>query len=212
MSLGIIIHTCDNYSFIWDKFIQHFNNHQFTNHYPVYFCNEVQSVSFTGIQQIKTEIGSWSDRLKIALNVIKEENILYLQEDFIIDLVNHIILKKCINFHTLLDNDITKLGSFVEFTLKEKPLDIDGLPIYYQKPSSKYIMSHQPPAIFKKSFLLSTLNESMSPWEHECGISDKINRGEINCKSFCVGHIQNNCGEIIQYRHALRGGKYIINV
>ena len=215
---AVIIHTCDKspYIDIWDRFVEAFEYYfPFELEWPIYWVNEEINFGWGHAKQIKTGKGEWSDRLKIALNQIPEEHILYLQEDFIIQNINKSLLVQAYDIHSR-ENDITKLANNYEFTTRKinnKFVD-DGiikLPIVYQN-TGLYLMSHQPVAFFNKQFLLSTLEKSYGPSEHEMDISKQIDYEKSRMIPYimCIGNVYYpNKSDIITIHHAIRKGQFI---
>lgn len=209
--LSVVIHTCDQYSFIWERFIEKFVLYFPSGYYPIYFCNEEVDVTLPSyIQQIKTGIDTWPKRLQTALNQIPTANILYFQEDYILNnLVDRSLLERCLQLHINNNNDITKLGTFFEFQVEHFD-NLDNYPIYIQYPESQYIISHQPTAIFNTKFVYQTLQNIKSHWEHEVLASAKIQNGNMSCKCWCIGNIYNpNKPSIIEYDHVVRNGQIV---
>lgn len=216
---AIIVHTCDKkpYSDIWDTFTSAFVRHfPIDLNWPTYFVNEELDYHMYSAKQIKTGKGEWSDRLKIALNQIPEEHILYFQEDFIIEYVSKELLQQAYEIHHR-ENDITKLANNYEFTtirIHNKFINdgLQKLPLWHQD-TGLYLMSHQPVAFFNKKFLLSTLDKSYGPSEHEMDISKQINyqKSKIIPYIICIGNVYYpvNKSDIITIRHAIRKGQFI---
>ena len=189
--IDVVIQGCDKYSFIFDEFLSYFQNFPRTIFDKTYFCNEEVDVNLNdGIIQIKTGVGEWSDRLIKILSQTKNQNIIYIQEDFFIKNVNIEELENGINFHLSNNNDITKFGYFSSFILETYDLLINK-----QSNKSSYLISHQPISIFKKDFLLSTLSSNINCWQHEQFISNEAS-------VYCYGKYN----QVIQYHHALYRG------
>src|SRR3990172_4480560 len=175
MKPAILIHTFDGYKWCWPYFYHCFKQHCAPLfQWPIYFCNETETVTFKGMKQIKTGHGAWSTRLQHALDHIPERDIIYMQEDFLITHCNIEALVSAYNIHLSEECNITKLATNHEFFVRLLGMNvIDGLPLYKQPTKSPYIMSHQPIAIFQRTWLSSTLSEPMDASQHELQWSQK---------------------------------------
>jgi hypothetical protein len=201
MSLALLVHACDKHSFVFERFLNAFE--YFNLDIPCYFSTESSSINNKKFKNININESIWSKRFKLVLNNIQEKNIVLLQEDFIVKYFNKELFLSLYNFHNEQDSDITKTGSFPTFSLKNT-----SYKNIYAQNNGHYLMSHQPIAIFKKEFLLSTLDIDQNASQHEMYWSEKIK----NKKIFCYGlnhleHQMNN--EIFAYEHVIRQGKLI---
>ena len=137
------MHTCDKYSELWDSFVYYFDKH-FKDNLKKYIATEEKKVNYKGWINIKTGKGEWSDRLRIALKQIPDDQIFYIQEDIWLD--KDFELPKCIHVCPTNKYLKTKGGVF------EKESD--------------YLMNHKP-AIWDKEFFLKYLKPNQTPWENE---------------------------------------------
>jgi hypothetical protein len=156
---------------------------------------------------IKTDIGSWSSRLRAILNhplLYDYEDILYLQEDFILRDIKWDIVDWCYETHIREETDIFKFGTQHEFNTETIGV-MCGMPLRLQKRHDTYSISHQPVALMNKYFLLKTLDGDFGPSEHEINGSQKY-----DAKVFCLGNVSNpNRSEVIDYVHAIQRGQVI---
>ncbi|NBQ16747.1 hypothetical protein EBU24_00325 [bacterium] len=201
MDLALLVHACDKYSFVFERFLKSFDN--FNLNIPCYFSTESTEIKNKRFQNININEDIWSTRLKQSLLKIKETNIILIQEDFIINNFNKDLFLDLYKFHNDYNSDITKTGSFKTFSLLKTSIKN----IYAQK-HGYYLMSHQPIAIFNKQFLMSTLNEKQNASEHEMYWSERIQENNI----FCFGkndfdHQMFN--PIFGYKHVISKGKLI---
>lgn len=209
MKPAIVIHSCDKYNYILGDFFKHFKKWPEFYNYNIYLTTEKLPYQENNVVNIMTGDFSWSKRLAIALEQICETDFILFQEDFFVTYFDPLFLEKAILLHHKYDCDITKLASFHEFNLTEIHDSVENLPVYEQR-GGTYIMSHQPPAIFKKQFMLKTLYEALDPWQHECQISDEIKADKYgDVRVLTVGNIHRpNKSEIITIHHAMRKGQY----
>lgn len=172
----------------------------------LFFTEEVDFLD-EDVINIKTGAGSWSSRLKIALNnplLNYYEDILYMQEDFLIKNINWDMVDRCYDMHIREETDILKLGNHYEFNTESIGF-INGLPVRKQRTKDVYSISHQPVALMNKYFLLNTLDGDFGPSQHEI---DGSQRHKANV--FCVGNVFNpNRSEIIDYQHTIQRGEII---
>lgn len=217
MTTAIVIHSCDKYHFVLDEFFKYFGFYM--DHFkrlslPVYLTTEELDYEYDGVTLIKTGTDEWSTRLAVALRQIEARNIILIQEDFFFTGIHPNAIDFAIKFHNTFDADITKLGSFYEFSLTQTPVFLgckEEFPIYEQK-GGDYIMSHQPVGIFNKTFLMDTLQIPYDPWHHEIRVSEEIKDGKYGeVKVFTIGKIYSptNKSDIMTSHHAIRKGQYI---
>lgn len=201
MSLALLVHACDKHSFVFERFLKAFDH--FNLNVPCYFATESTNVNSERFKNINVNERIWSTRLKKVLSFISEKNIIFIQEDFIINHFNRDAFLELYHFHNDYDVDITKTGSFPTFSLKRTSI----LNIYAQN-SGQYLMSHQPIAIFKKDFLESTLDIEQNASEHEMYWSEKIQDKKIFCYGLNYSEHQME-NRIFAYNHVIRQGNII---
>ena len=81
-NISLILHTCDSYEFCWDGFLHYFKKNFQIESIKKYFCNEEKKINLSdGWEQFPTGKGQWSNRLIHILNNIKDDYIIYIQED-----------------------------------------------------------------------------------------------------------------------------------
>lgn len=212
MKPAVIVHTCDKYSYILPEFLEAYKKFNLHKLLTTYITTEEKTFSDNDVINIVTGNGEWSDRLNIACKQIPNEDIMLMQEDFIIQNINLNVINAAFNFHKQFQSHITKLGAFYEFKVYNTGLYCYDLkyPVWIQE-NSPYMMSHQPIAFFNKSFLMETLKTPYSAWEHECRITEKINNNDYgNIRIYNIGQIHYpNRSDIIDIYHAIRKGQYV---
>lgn len=215
MSTAILVHSKDCNRFLLEEFFENFDELMLT--YPTTLSTEnIPYVNFcSSYNNVLTGDGLWSERLRIVLKEIKEDNIIFFLEDMIVKKINIESVKKIVDWHIKNNNDATKFGVHPFFNIKSKEKSVAGLDVYEQD-IQPYRISHQPVCIFKKEFLEATIQEDVTPWEHECRINDQLTSGKFgNRKIYCVGRLGKSydngtlVGDVIEYYHALSGGKRI---
>ena len=161
-------HTCifvasfDGYSDLWDVFFECFHLNWKDNKNPVYLVTNIKTPSYSGVVTIATgEETSWSNRIKKAIDSVKEEYIILFLEDYLIHKpVDNQIVEKAIEF--VRDNDI-------DFLRLEPIPKIKNKTTNFAVPLSKKLLYgiNLQCAIWKKDFLLKCLCGDFSAWEFE---------------------------------------------
>lgn len=149
----ILIHTFDGYVRMWDPMMYFWTKHYIkpnTHTFPIHFANENRNYRLMdGFEMKHTGYGGWGKRLRIALENITTDYVLYLQEDFWLhDTLSQEKLEEAVN--------------------KAKTDNIDVLQLFHgcQHPRNKTNTNIHHPSIWKKSFLLETLKDTYSPSQH----------------------------------------------
>jgi len=221
MSIAILCHSKDENRNILDEFFNGLTRYA-PSSIPIYLTTENVPYSRNertfghGVTNILTGDGLWSTRLRKGLESIPEDNILFFLEDMIVKSWNHELFQKVVDFHISNDNDSTKFGNDQYFDASLSDTTIGNFRIM-EHTGRLYRLSHQPTTLFKKSFLLETIQEDVTPWDYECLINDKLVAGEFGKrKIFIVGSSPppihspgSKHGEIIEYHHALMRGQRI---
>ena len=175
--------------------------------FPVYHASE--SMTIKNVNNINTGDGSWSQRLRTALDQLPYDHIIYMLQDFIPKFICQISLEEAIKYHVRTDNDITKLGLSEFFNVQRKPFSLSRRHYIYSQTTGPYLISHQPIAIWRKSFLYNTLYGDITAAQHEML--------DVPCKVECLDYYRpqinsdphKDFGTIIEYHHALFQGKNI---
>ncbi len=165
---ALLVHSCDRYELLYKGFEYFFSKHwNFDVKCTYYFATEEKKIALDRFTNIHSGKGEWSDRLKIILEEIPENFIIYLQEDM--------WLNKSIDatfFNQLFDRIIeykweqVKLHSAEDYKTKKTDMFINGFNIARLDNSSGYLMSHQI-TIWNKHFLISQLRNKEHPWRNE---------------------------------------------
>lgn len=206
----ILVHSIDKYHYMAEECVTSTVKELGSSitDFPVYHASE--SLEVKNVHNIKTGEGSWSKRLRAALDQIPGDHVLYMLQDFIPKYINIELLHMAADYHSQVDNDITKLGlsEFFNVTRQLLPFGRTGYYIYSQT-TGPYLISHQPIGIWRKSFLYNTLEGDITAAQHEM-----IN---ILCTVECVDYRNpqinsdphKDFGTIIEYHHALFQGRKI---
>lgn len=175
MKISVILHTWDPYEDCWDPFFILFKKYWPDFEGTIYINTENKDYTFDGLDVRPLKVGlknnpdqlplEWSERLIRGLNEIKDEVVLYMQEDYFLkDFVkNNLVLE----YYSLISNsheiDCIHLTDQVA-----KPLltskKINNL--YLSDPDSRDLVSCQA-AFWKKSAFLKILKKEENGWEFE---------------------------------------------
>jgi hypothetical protein len=209
--IGILCHSKDCNRDVTLQWIESAFRHLDLQDYPLYVSTE--NIPIGVGKSIVTGDGLWSTRLRKALEEVDCKHILFFLEDMIIKKVDTFAMQLVVSWHISNGNDVTKFGNNPCFTVSDTGETILQHKILRQD-IGEYVLSHQPASIWKKDFLLSTIQTDVSPVDHECIVSPKLvreHRGEYNV--YVVGSNPSlpqtptlDQGEIIEYHHALRHG------
>jgi len=165
--VAFLVHTFDGYQRYWEPWIHFFFKFHPEPVWPVYFASEKVPIRNNCCLPILTGKGEWGQRLISALQQIPEEYIFYFQEDiWLTEELTQNYLNTAVQ--TLIKNDLNylKLQADCRFTVHMRDNWQDR---------RWYIVSHHP-GLWKKSYLLSTLQANMTPFKHEITINSYLHR------------------------------------
>jgi len=169
---GILVHSFDGYRRYWPGWYHFFQKHHSDPVWPIYFATEEKSVApwipdHPQHHHLLTGKGSWGYRLMEALKKMPEEYVLYMQEDmWLTGTLRPDYLQEALTRMKSLNLNQMKLQSNCQHVV--------GMPTDYNN-SLWYVVSHQP-GLWKKSFLMSSLDPTSSPFQHETQLNDNLHR------------------------------------
>jgi hypothetical protein len=168
-NVALLVHACDRYEFLYKGFDYFFSknwNFKIPCHY--YFATEVKDAEVNGFENIKSGKGEWADRLAILLNGMKEEYVLYFQEDMWLSKpVNADFFSGLFDFAKENNCQQIKLHSSDVYKTIATENVIEGFNIStIDNKVSDFLMSHQV-TLWKKDFLLAQLYKKEHPWRNE---------------------------------------------
>jgi len=168
-SVALIVHSCDRYELLFKGFEYFFRkNWDFGIPLRYYFATEEVQVDMPDFVNIKSGKGEWSDRLRLLLEQIKEDYVLYFQEDMWLnkpvdpEFINALICKATADKWMQV-----KLNSSEVFKTVPSGLSINGFEVaQLDNKLSGYLMSHQV-TLWNKRFLMDQLKPKEHPWRNE---------------------------------------------
>lgn len=165
--LAIVVHSMDSYSKFWKGFFYYFDKYWDEKIIcKKYFLTENKKYDHKNFINIRTGKGEWSDRLKRGLSCIKEDNVLYLQEDFWLkERIDNSLMENIYLFFKEKDLNIFKMHH-TQYRYIETDESIDKHKLYKIKTTSAYLVSHQM-SLWKKDFFLFCLFSNENPWDNE---------------------------------------------
>ena len=175
-NVALLIHTFDGYRRYWQGSI-HFTQ-QHSTVFPTYFANENRQVSLPeSWTQLRCGKGAFGYRLRRALEQILEPYVVYIQEDMWLqqDIPSDLLQRATRKMEH--DNLVSiKLFHGCQHDIHETDLNNPRW----------YIGTHQP-SLWNREFLLNTIQDSMTPFQHEVRLNQRLhrNRHESNRVS-CV--------------------------
>ena len=168
-NVAVLVHTCDRYRFLYPGFGFFFQKHWPANiPCQYYFATEVIDADLPGFINIKSGTGQWSDRLRVLLQNIKEDYVLYLQEDMW--LCKDVDLDFFSQLFVLAERESwkqVKLNSSEVYVTEPTKTFINGFNIAkLDNEKSDFLMSHQA-TLWNRQFLLAQMAKDEHPWRNE---------------------------------------------
>lgn len=169
LNVAVLIFACDRYELLFRGFDFFFKrNWDHTISIQKYFATEYKELNIEGYTNLKSGDGAWSDRLKIILNQINEDYIIFMQEDmWFSKKVPEGILSEILSYVEQHELKLVKLHSSKVYKTKELEKDFSGFSLAEViKKDSSFLMSHQV-SIWSKNFLFNQLKKNEHPWRNE---------------------------------------------
>jgi len=167
--VAILIFACDRYEFLFKGF-DFFFKKKWDQTIPLkkYFSTEKKEIELEGYANLKSGYGEWTNRLKLVLNQIDEEYIIFIQEDmWFSKKMPEYVLEPIINYVTSNELKLVKLHSSDVYKTEQLDVDFNGFRLSRViKEESDFLMSHQI-SIWNKKFLYAQLKNNEHPWRNE---------------------------------------------
>lgn len=200
--LGVYVNSFDGCADLWDSFFMLVKNFWNDCIYSIYLVNNSKEYKYPGVNINIVHTGpekNWVDRTARSLNMIDEEYVLFMLEDYFIS-------KKIIN------DDIEEILSYMENN------DVYYYQLSIGYPNDKrrirvnagtkkdYSISLQP-AIWKRKKLLEVLSEvdGVSPWAVENYLNQKYKNSND------IPGAYRDTRDILGYKNGVLRGKWILD-
>lgn len=207
--VALIVHSCDRYQFLYKGFESFFVRHwdfEITCNY--YFVTEELKVEISGFTNIQSGKGQWTDRLANVLTDLKEDYILYFQEDmWLTKKVNNAFFNQLFKVSATRDWKQVKLHSSEVYKTLPTSLFIEGFNIAkLDNAASDFLMSHQV-TLWNKHFLLNQLHKNEHPWRNERKGSKRLKK--LNPEIYHADYFaENGKSPINKNEHAIKRSEY----
>lgn len=182
MKVSVVVSSCDSFSECWEPFIKSVNTYWGDCPWDIIILSNHKSIISKTVKFINVgDDKGWASNLKLVLNQIDADFIIYLQEDYFL---NGKVNSKIINDHICYcaNNNIDYLRLFGPFFDK---YSITGT-TYSLSPKSKPYRLCLRNSIWKKNTFEQLLIEGSSGWEFEWNIERHISKNNLNVKSYVL--------------------------
>ena len=165
---AILVVGFDGYSDLWNPFFELLRKNWENCQYKIYFVTNVKKPVIQGIHVITTESDcQWSTKTVKALNMIDEDFVYLLLEDyFICDKVNENRLEELFDY--IIQNDIKYVKTPFKSAIVRKKIPFKDKKDYYCIPKNLEYGISLLPGIWDKNYLLGLIgNKDYNPWQFE---------------------------------------------
>lgn len=171
MSVSVLVMSCDAYSDVWQPFYVLYNKY-WQPPYKTYICSETIACDY--FTTIKTQ-GSWTKRVREALEQIDSEYIIFMLEDYFIrDYVDQDRINKILaNF-----KDDEAVYDFEEYCNDE--IEKEHILGFGKRKDKTIYMNNTQPSIHNRLKLIERLQVDQDPWEWETTIVSSPYKFYIN--------------------------------
>lgn len=191
-NFALLVHSCDRYELLYKGFQYFFDKYwDFNVPCAYYFATEEKQVSLNKFVNIRSGKGEWSDRLRILLEKIPEDYVIYFQEDMWLDKgVDADFFRQL--FDLTIQNGWKQIKLHSSGVYKTTPTDmfIRGFNVAkLDNHLSGFLMSHQI-TIWDKQFLIAQLKSNEHPWRNERRATKRLRK--INPEIFHIDYFAEN--------------------
>ena len=161
---SVLIYSSDGYKDIWRPFFRLLYRY-WPTHPPIYVATEtVKVIYFGGIIPLNTT-GSWTDRMRAAVEMIPTEYVISMCEDcFIRKPVRQEVIDQCLDYIKQ-DSNIACFNFEKDYMMQSVPSD--EYENFGLKVQGHCWQKSCQPTLWRKSILLELLQGSMSAWDWE---------------------------------------------
>ena len=187
MNCSVLVMSCDAYEDTWQPFFKLYKKY-WDCPYDTYICTEYKECKYA--KTIKTT-GSWTNRVRQALEQIKTEYVIFLLDDFF--LRNKVDQKRLDLVFTYFKPNI---ACFNLEQVNNHKLAEPSLNGFKNRQNKQMYQCSCQPTVWNREKLINLLQEDMTPWEWETQILDSeydffINTGDL---IFDIGYYGANWG------------------
>lgn len=181
-NVAFLVFACDRYEFLYQGFDYFFKKYiPFHTVNNSYFATEEIPCHLEGYTHLESGKGEWTNRLKVVLNQIQEDYIIFLQEDmWFSKKTPELAFQHTIQFAIESKIQLLKLHSADIYKTISMNHDIDGFEITkLDKKHSEFLMSHQI-SIWDKAFLIKQLKDNEHPWRNERKGTKRLRKSPVD--------------------------------
>ena len=177
MNTSIIVMTCDKYDDCWAPFLKLKRKYWKCN-YPTYFVTETKSIPFT--KTIKTQ-GTWTSRLRTALEQIETEYVILMLEDFFIR--KPVDQARIDTILKSIDKDTAVYNFERCYNIPENKTPLNG---FIKRENKEPYLNSCQPSIHNRKKLIERLQKEQSAWEWELTTVDSKDKFFINTEDLII--------------------------
>ena len=166
-NFAIVVNTCDDYCDVWELFIRSMEEFFPKCGAPIYFNTEsINVLPFKTSLNVRfvNNIGPWGERIKSCLQQIKEEFVLNLFDDYLLD--DFIDIEKLKNAKELLSSNECLSAVYLNAISLNYHLDLPNAGFREIRNFTEYRVNSAP-AIWRKNDLISLTHNDDTPWSWE---------------------------------------------
>ena len=179
---SIIISSCDKFSDLWDANVKLLEKNWADRGVKTYIVTDSPTdKEFDGVEIISAGEGTEiTERIRFALQIVKTEYIIFLLDDyFLTDLINDKKVENCIGAMEKENLDYLRLYTFMNAKyFKEKIGDYGDI---FRITTDAIYNINLYPCVFKRDFLLATLDGTMNAWQYEVSLTKAGARYGAKC-------------------------------
>ncbi len=178
--ITMLIISCDKFSDLWEGHIKMLNKFWPNRNFDAFIVSETNPISFGGAPVIACGTNlEWTERLSIALSKIKTEYVfLTLDDYFLVHQPNEFLLERYFDFIKESNIDYFRLFKRPKRKLKNRVKSLKG--VYKIDNKQRYGVNLYS-AIWRKDFLVATINEKKNAWQFEVSLPKKSYLYNANC-------------------------------
>ena len=183
----LLVHTGDKANFCWEYWYYYWKkNWPNPCEIETVFLNEKMAFKKDGITTMHTSDVPWGEGLIKALQSMNDvEYIIYQHEDYFLTGAPDIsIVNNLVDIMNKNDMLLMKMcGSWAGYIDDKNPLvetdiKLNDEKIWRYNNESPYLISHQT-SIWRKDFMVSTIDPNDSPWSHEINGSGRLRKRNL---------------------------------